>query len=274
MTPDSHLTRRQLLRWSRAGVLACAGFSVVLPACDWDGNFTILGYSTAPNYDPKYKTVRVPVFANKTYRRGLEYDLTNAVITQIEEITHMKVVTGQADTELIGTLTMTTKGILSVNQINEVREGEVSITIELVWRDLHTGAILTRPGPRPLDPSPFDALAQAGPDFNTPGLRTPVPITPPMPPNTTGPNAPLEPIEPSPPEASDPAFRLQPNVLAPPAVTTSQPRPPGTAPAVIPLKITTTGDYIPELGPSTATAYQTAIHRLAVQIVSAMEKPW
>src|SRR5262245_53116693 len=70
MTPDTHLTRRQLLRWSRAGALACAGLSVVLPACDPDGNFTILGYTTQPNYDCKYKTVRVPIFQNKTFRRG------------------------------------------------------------------------------------------------------------------------------------------------------------------------------------------------------------
>ena len=38
--------------------------------------------------------------------------------------------------------------------------------------------------------------------------------------------------------------------------------------------VTGLGDYIPELGQSTTTAYQQAINKLATQIVSIMEKPW
>lgn len=268
MKPDLRLTRRQLLRWSRAGVLACAGFSVGLPACDWDGNFTLFGYTTAPNYDPKYKTVRVPVFGNKTYRKGLEYDLTRAVIIQIEQITRMKVVTGEADTELVGTITQTLKNLLNLNQLAEVREAETDITIELVWRDLHTGEILTRPGKRPNDPSPFDPLVPPpAVGLDVPGART-LPFTAP-------PSQPLPPvaIEPSPPESSDPSFRQQPNAIGPP-LTTTQPRPPGAPAVAVPIKITVAATFIPELGQSTTTAFQTAIDKLAVQIVSAMEKPW
>jgi hypothetical protein len=267
MKPDLQLTRRQLLRWSRAGVLACAGVSVVLPACEWDGNFTILGYSTAPNYDLKYKTVRVPVFQNKTYRRNLEYDLTQAVITQIEEITRMKVVTGQADTELIGTITMTNKNILNLNQLNEIREGQATITIELVWRDLHTGEILTRPGKRAVDPPPFEALVPPAVGVNGPGMPQNPIVSPPL-----QPQPPAEAIASSPPESSDPAFRKPPATLDP--LSHGLPQPPGNQPAVVPIKITVGASFVPEVGQSTTTAYQTAINKLAVQIVSAMEKPW
>ena len=43
---------------------------------------------------------------------------------------------------------------------------------------------------------------------------------------------------------------------------------------VPPVIDTGVGTYIPELGQSTTTAFQRAIDRLAVQIVSQMEKPW
>jgi hypothetical protein len=38
--------------------------------------------------------------------------------------------------------------------------------------------------------------------------------------------------------------------------------------------VTSTGNFIPELGQSLATAQQQAVDRLAVQITSMMEKPW
>ena len=38
--------------------------------------------------------------------------------------------------------------------------------------------------------------------------------------------------------------------------------------------VTSTGNFIPELGQSLATAQQQTVDRLAVQITSMMEKPW
>src|SRR5205809_5404254 len=63
----------------RAG-LTCllAAVSCLLPACGWDGHFTILGYTTRPNYDLSIRTVYVPIFKNITMVRGLEFDLTRA----------------------------------------------------------------------------------------------------------------------------------------------------------------------------------------------------
>ena len=41
-----------------------------------------------------------------------------------------------------------------------------------------------------------------------------------------------------------------------------------------PSVVTGYATYVPELGQSTATAVQTDLNRLAVQIVSMMETPW
>jgi Lipopolysaccharide-assembly len=131
----------------------------LLPSCDWDGQFTILGYTTRPNYDLNIKTVRVPIFKNVTYWRGLEFDLTRAVVREIEAKTPYKVVGPNctADTELTGTITNFQKNIINRTQLNEVREAETVLSVEVVWRDLRpdrVGEILSRPRPAPNAPVP------------------------------------------------------------------------------------------------------------------------
>ena len=63
-----------------------------MASCESWGHFTFLGYTTRPNYDECIKTVYVPIFDNKTFRRGMEFDLTRAVIREIEAKTPFKVV--------------------------------------------------------------------------------------------------------------------------------------------------------------------------------------
>ncbi|HTK73694.1 MAG TPA: LPS assembly lipoprotein LptE [Gemmataceae bacterium] len=199
-----------------------------LCGCESAGHFSVFGYTTKPNYDEGIRTVHVPIFENITFRRGLEYDLTRAVIREIEQKTPYKVVGDRcrADTELSGTILNANKNLLNRNQLNEIREAETVVTVSLVWKDLRTGEILSRPG-------------QAPNVYPTPGI---------------------------------PALDI-PDVGAGPTAGTPPPPPPGAPPP--PLVIDTgVGSYIPELGQSTTTAYQQAINRLAVQIVSQMEKPW
>jgi hypothetical protein len=123
-------------------------FALMLASCSGDGHFTLFGYSTRPNYDPGIRTVYVPIFQNVTYARGLEFDLTRAVIREIEAKTTFKTTDcrANADTELIGKIISTTKGVITVNQLGEVREAQAGMGVELVWRDLRpgsTGAILS-----------------------------------------------------------------------------------------------------------------------------------
>jgi hypothetical protein len=146
--------------WS-LGMLAAMAF--LLPSCGSDGQFTILGYTTRPNYDTTIHTVRVPIFKNTSFRRGLEFDLTKAVIREIEAKTPFKVISAgcPADTELTGTILSLNKNILNRNQLNEVREAETVLTVEIVWRDLrpgHEGEILSRPktGPEAVTPVPIN----------------------------------------------------------------------------------------------------------------------
>jgi hypothetical protein len=207
-----------------------------LSACSEDRNFTIFGYSTRPNYDTSIRTVRVPIFKNLTQRRGLEFDLTRAVVREIELKTPYKVVAANcdADTELTGTIISYNKNILNRNQLNEVREAETTLAVELIWRDLRTGEILTRPRRGQVTP--------AAPFIPGPGMLPGTDNTPLPNPNATPPlGAPL---------------------------------PPGAPPPPPPVLVQSIGTFIPELGESLTTAYQRNVNRLAVQIVSMMEKPW
>jgi hypothetical protein len=118
-------------------------FAFLLASCSSDGHFTFLGYTTRPNYDPGIRTVYVPIFQNVTYARGLEFELTKAVIREIEAKTPFKVVDcrAYADTELIGKIISTTKSVITLNQIGEVRDAQLAMGVELVWRDLRPGCV-------------------------------------------------------------------------------------------------------------------------------------
>lgn len=203
-----------------------------LPGCESAGHFSLLGYSTRPNYDSNIRTVYVPQFQSQAFvdstRRTLPVDLTRAVIREIESKTPFKVThnRSEADTELSGTILSLNKQLLNRNQLNEVREAETVLTVGLVWLDLRTNEVLSRPrrgSPDPVTPG-------------IPGLQVP---------ETGG--------------------------FSQPAV--AQPTMPNLA-KPLPVLVTGTGRFIPELGQSNNTGYQEAINRLATQIVSQMEKPW
>lgn len=221
--------------------LAGAACALALPSCESGGNFTILGYTTAPNYDLRIHTVRVPIFENRTYRQRVEFDLTEAIVRQIEQKTPYKVVSGNApaDTELRGTIISLNHNVLNRNQLNEIREVETVLTVEVLWRDLRTGEVLSKPSRRPGEPPPPEPPPT--PLVIPDGGRIGPPTAPPG--TLEGPPAPLPAVPPDP-------------RAVPPAVVRS------------------VAGFIPELGESQATAYQKNVDRLAVQIVSLMEKPW
>jgi hypothetical protein len=214
-----------------------------LAGCAWDGHFNILGYTTRPNYDEQIKTVRVTIFKNQTFVRGLEYELTKAVIREIQLKTPFRVVSDgcAADTELVGNIVSRNKNPVLYGPFNEVRDVEQTIGVEIIWRDLrpgHVGEILSKPLTQPVPPPP---------------------VLPPLP------------------GSEEALARVTPP--APPLETPGAPAPPPAAPGAVvlplpPVLVQGLGTNIPELGRSTVAADLEALNRIAVQIVSMMERPW
>jgi hypothetical protein len=218
------MTRRQLLKL----------FAAVAPlaAIGCRNGYKFLGYDVGAGalYDPNIRTVYVPLFNNRAFQttpyREFEVDLTQAVIREIGRTTSFRVTSDceKADTELLGNVVAIQKQILNRNQQNQVREAEILVAVDVVWRDLRDGTILSNPRPRPAPGQPGPRL----PDDQ------PVPFDPNLPPL--------------------PDLRELENPL--------------------PARIVATGRVLPELGEANASA-TTSIHRkLAVQIVSMMERKW
>jgi hypothetical protein len=175
----------RVLRGRAALWLAVCLLPLLLASCESGGNFSILGYSTRPNYSPDIHTVRVPIFKNETFYRGLEFQLTEAIIREIELKTPYKTVTAgePADTELTGKITLYTKNMIVPSQLDLIRQTETTLTVEVVWRDLrpgHIGDVLSRPPPKPpgtelitppvapeLPPVLFQSLATLEPELGS-----------------------------------------------------------------------------------------------------------
>jgi len=145
--------------------------AVLLTAgCHNARDFELFGYSTKTQF-PAVRTVRVPIFKNRTFVRGIEFQLTEAVVKRIEQRTKWKVVCdGDADAELCGTIINVSKRVITHNPLNEIREGEIALGVEVVWRD-RNGQLLSN-GAQPLDPlaasaviDPLAPLPQAPPLF-------------------------------------------------------------------------------------------------------------
>ena len=182
------LTRRRFLTLAAVAPLAAAGCR--------GGGFKIFGYQAGADalYDPNIRTVYVPLFNNRAFQttpyRGFEVDVTQAVVREIGKTTSFRVTSDcdKADTELLGNIVSIFKNILNRNQQNQVREAEVVVWVEVVWRDLRDGTILSNPRPRPLPgrvlpnpqidapPPPFDPNVPLPPDLRELELPQPVRI--------------------------------------------------------------------------------------------------
>ena len=263
----SKLARPEL---QRCLALLIGALALVLPACETDGQFTILGYSTMPNYDPNIRTVYVPIFQNRTFARGLEFEVTKAVIRAIESKTPFKVVHDCecADTELLGTIIAYNKAILNRNQLNELREAQFVLGVEMFWRNIRTGEILSKPRSGVMGPPPGLAFAEDA----TPGTQMSVPLSTPAAPDS------LETPAPTPRHG---------NSIGPDGETLPAPTKEhgghGHGGGVFhdhdpaapkPVLVTSEGNFIPEVGETTTTAVQRNVNRLAIQVVNMMEKPW
>jgi len=95
-------------------------------------------------YREDVKSVAVPIFTNKTFRRGVEFALTKAVVTQIEAKSPYKVVPKErADTILEGQIVeIRLQNLSSESNLAIPQEQLYVLTVDLIWKDLRTGRIL------------------------------------------------------------------------------------------------------------------------------------
>jgi hypothetical protein len=114
------------------------------------------GYVVGSPFGPEVRTVHVPTFTSESFRRGFELRLTEAVQKQIELTPYRLARGSNADTELTGRIVSVDKRLANQSKYDDPRELELSMAVEVTWKDLRSGRILAQ------QQIPVDALvAQA-----------------------------------------------------------------------------------------------------------------
>ncbi|HSU66872.1 MAG TPA: LptE family protein [Tepidisphaeraceae bacterium] len=103
------------------------------------------GYPWNNIYRKDVSTVAVPIFTNRTFYRGVEFNLTKSVVTQIESRTPYKVVPkDRADTILEGEIIDAGVHLQSRSQqMGLPQEQLFYLIVNFTWKDLRNGKILT-----------------------------------------------------------------------------------------------------------------------------------
>ncbi len=102
------------------------------------------GYQWKSLYRGDVRTVAVPIFTNKTFHRGVEFRLTQAVSQQLEAQSPYRVAAReQADTVLEGEITRVRLRTLSeAPGAVTPQEQLYTLKVNFVWKDLRSGKVL------------------------------------------------------------------------------------------------------------------------------------
>ncbi len=115
------------------------GACVALASCSSD---PARGYSFRSTFPRNVRTVCVPVFDNQTFFKGIEYDLTDAVIKEIQRSTPMVVVqnSDSAQTTLTGVIRSAELHNLTTSAKTAlVQEMSEQVSVDFQWRDSRGG---------------------------------------------------------------------------------------------------------------------------------------
>lgn len=123
-----------------AGLPLCC-FAALVLSCASDPT---KGYVWSSTYAADIHSVHVPIFQNSTFSRGIEIELTDAIIKEIQSKTPWRVVPADAaSTTLTGAITDSRLRSLSLGRDSGlVQEQAVELTVQFEFKDNRTGKVL------------------------------------------------------------------------------------------------------------------------------------
>lgn len=102
------------------------------------------GYTIGPAFSPGVRTVAVPIFQSDLFRRGIEFQLTEAVQKELK-LRGLRIAEAPyADTRLSGQIVTFQKHRLSESGGDDPRELQLNLVALVTWEDLRTGQILNQ----------------------------------------------------------------------------------------------------------------------------------
>jgi len=102
-------------------------------------------YSNEPLFPQDISSVCLEMFDNQSFRRGVEYELSDALAKRIEADTPYKVISSRdrADTVISGQILSIGESPLTIErQIGRALEKEVQLTAVVSWKNLKNGELL------------------------------------------------------------------------------------------------------------------------------------
>ena len=112
------------------GLCGCAGMS---------------SYSNESLFPEEVGSVCLEMFDNRSFRRGVEYELSDALAKRIEAETPYKIISSRdrADTVITGQILSIGESVLSSErETGRALEKEVELTAVVNWKNLKTGELL------------------------------------------------------------------------------------------------------------------------------------
>jgi hypothetical protein len=103
------------------------------------------GYSNESLFPENVNSVYVKMFDNRSFRRGVEYELTDALAKCIEAETPYKIISNRnrADTVISGQIVQISESVLTAErETGRALEREVQLWAVVNWKNLKTGELL------------------------------------------------------------------------------------------------------------------------------------
>ena len=121
-------------------------FSSTIAVClGFCGCAEMSGYSNESLFPGDVSSVYVEMFDNQSFRRGVEYELTDALAKRIEAKTPYKIISSpdRADTVISGQIMQISESVLTTErETGRALEKEVELRAVVNWKNLKTGELL------------------------------------------------------------------------------------------------------------------------------------
>lgn len=101
------------------------------------------GYTVGNAYQAEVRTVHVSIFGSESFRRELEFQLTEQVHREIQNRTPFRIAhEATADTRLVGRIVQAEKYPLTNTVFDDPRELQMNVAVEVRWEDLRSGEVI------------------------------------------------------------------------------------------------------------------------------------
>jgi len=141
--PPVNRVAKRLAPQFTAGAILCLLSSILCllsSGCNGIG-----GYSNESLFPQELSSVNLEMFDNQSFRRGVEYELSDALSKRIEAETPYKIISSRdrADSVISGQIVSINESVLSMErEVGQALEKEVQLKAVVSWKNLKTGELL------------------------------------------------------------------------------------------------------------------------------------